>query len=255
MFKNRRIKRGWMTLRVVGKISETHDTETLLLVDNEDNKVSFDYFSGQYLTLRFDTLAKPPLVRSYTMASAPSYTKTIDLTIKKEKDGLASTYLCSQVKPGDLLRARGPIGKFIYDYRCDKRSLVMFAGGSGVTPFMSILREYGSRLGQLNCPQKLTLIVSYKKRCDFIYEKELMELMNKKGINIVVSFTRQEAPSGKGFYSGRVSKELIETVIEKNYLDHTYLLCGPQMMMDDISLQLQNQDVAKEHIKTESFEN
>ena len=255
MFKNRRLKRGRMTLRVVDKISETHDTKTLLLVDNEDNGVSFDYFSGQYLTLRFDTLSKPPLVRSYTIASASSYAKTVDLTVKKEEGGLASTYLCSQVKPGDLLRARGPIGKFIYDYRCDKSSLVMFAGGSGVTPFMSILREYGPRLGQESCPQKLTLIVSYKKRCDFIYEKELIELMNKKGINIAVSFTRQDAPSTKGFYSGRVSKKMIEDVIGKNYLDHTYMLCGPKMMMDDISLQLQEQSVAKEHIKTESFEN
>ena len=255
MFKDRRVKKGWMKLRVIAEKIETHDTKTLFFVDDQDSDVSFDYFSGQYLTFRFDGLEKRPLIRSYTIASSPSFAKSIAITIKKEPKGIVSTYCCEKIKIGDTLRARGPIGRFIYDPRQDKPKLMMFAGGSGVTPFMSVLREYSSRLGQKDCPQTLSLVVSYKTIKDFIFAEELKSLMQQSCIDIRVTFTREQAQKESAFGVGRISSELIHSLTKDKYADYTYMTCGPQQMMDDIVSQLRSQAVPDKQIKVESFVN
>ena len=85
-----------------------------------------------------------------------------------------SNWLCSTVEKGTVLRARGPIGKFCYDLRTDHKHLIMVAGGSAVTPFISMLREYQYRLGQVGAPDKITLLVSYRSKQDLICWKKIV---------------------------------------------------------------------------------
>ena len=68
----RRIKRGWMNLRVDRVVHDTHDTDTFILVDADEGGRAFDYIAGQYLTFRFDDIEAKPIVRSYTMSSSPN---------------------------------------------------------------------------------------------------------------------------------------------------------------------------------------
>ena len=64
-------KKGWMNLKVVDVVHETHDTDTFYLVNEDEGERAFDYIAGQYLTFRFDGVQDKPLVRSYTMSSSP----------------------------------------------------------------------------------------------------------------------------------------------------------------------------------------
>ena len=252
MTNNRRVKRGWMSLKVVGLIEENHDTRTLILVNEEEQTRAFDYLAGQYLTFRFDSISEKPVVRSYTMSSSPVQSKTIAVTVKEVENGFVSNYLCRKVKIGDVLRARGPIGKFCYDPSMDHKHLKMVAAGSGVTPFISIMREFEARLGTEHAPLTMSLLVSFRSKNDLICWNELSKLQKNKNINIVVTLSRQEAV-GEGFLYGRINEKMLSKFFQDSYSNTTYMTCGPEFMMQLTREHLLKQGVPEVDIKMESF--
>jgi ferredoxin-NADP reductase len=250
---NRRVKRGWMNLRVVDVIEETHDTKTFVMVDADEGGRPWDYWAGQYLTFRFDDVADKPIVRSYTMSSSPNQGETCAFTVKRVEKGLISNWLCDNVKVGSILRARGPIGRFIYEAGKDLSHLVMVAAGSGVTPFVSIMREYAKKIGEPNSPKKMTLLVSYRSRKDLILEDDLKALSQTHGCQVFITLSRDnEAPPE--FWQGRISAEMISKSISGNFKDCTFMSCGPTAIMDLTGKVARDGGVPETQIKTESFE-
>ena len=248
----RRIKRGWMNLKVTEVIRETHDTDTFILVDAEEGGRVFDYIAGQYLTFRFDDIAPKPIVRSYTMSSSPNQPNFAAFTVKRVEGGVISNWLCDHVKTGTILRARGPIGKFCFDPALDQPHLVMVAGGSGVTPFISILREFEQRLGSPGAPQNMTVLVSYRTREDLICWNELQHARDVKGIQIFATLSREDK-TREGFWHGRLNDEMIERAVQSSYGATTYMTCGPEAIMDLTVAHLKKHGVEDRYIKTESF--
>lgn len=249
-----RIKRGWMNLQITKIVTETHDTKTLYLADQETGGKAFDYKAGQYLTFRFDTLAAKPLVRSYTIASSPCEEDYVTITVKVLDKGIVSNFLCHGLKPGDILRARGPIGRFCYFPDKDQKHLAMVAAGSGVTPFVSIMREYYRRLGDSDAPQKMTLLVSYRSTEDLISWSDLTAIQKYPGVRIVTTLSREKAED-KGFLFGRIDTQMLKDVFSKDDLKHmTFMTCGPQEMMDATCQFLKDYHVPSEQIKVESYE-
>lgn len=252
--QNFRIKRGWMNLQIVKISTETHDTKTLYLVDQEMGGRAFDYRAGQYLTFRFDALAAKPLVRSYTIASSPCEADYITITVKVLDKGIVSNFLCHGLKAGDILRARGPIGRFCYFPEKDQKHLAMVAAGSGVTPFVSIMREYYQRLGASDAPQKMTLLVSYRSTEDLISWPELTTMQKHPGIRIITTLSREKSED-KGFLFGRINNQMLTEVFNKDDLAHTtFMTCGPQEMMDSTCQFLNDHKVPSDQIKVESYE-
>jgi ferredoxin-NADP reductase len=249
----RRIKRGWMNLRVDRIIRETHDTDTFVLVDADEGGRPFDYVAGQYLTFRFDDIAEKPIVRSYTMSSSPCEPDYSAFTVKRVEGGKISNWLCDNVKVGTILRARGPIGKFVFDPSKDKEHLVMVAGGSGVTPFISIMREYATRLGAQGAPKQMTLVVSYRSRADLICNKDLEMLRKVANVRLIVTLSREDA-SKDGYWHGRITDDLLAKALTGTYGNATYMTCGPQAIMDMAVSHLKSHGVTDEHVKLESFE-
>lgn len=247
---NRRVKRGWMNLEVVEMIQETPDTRTLILVDQEERTRPFDYTPGQYLTFRFDDLAAKPVVRSYTMSSSPCQGEVIGVTVKEVEQGFVSRYLCREVEVGAVLRARGPIGKFCYEPAQDRKNLAMIAAGSGVTPFISIMREFAPQLGQPGAPAALSLLVSYRSRADIICAQELQALAAFANVKIFISLSRETLP---GFWTGRISPDLLQRAFGATLHEWTYMLCGPEAMMETAQAYLRSQALPEQQIKRESF--
>lgn len=234
-------------------ITETHDTKTLIFEDQEEGGRPFDYVPGQYLTFRFDDLSEKPVVRSYTMSSAPGDGNFSAVTVKEVENGFISSYLCRDVKPGHVLRARGPIGKFCYEPAKDHKTLSMVAAGSGVTPFISIMKGHKETLGQEGSPDKMNLLVSYRTKNDLICMKEINELREVSGIRIEISLTREPSP-GEGFLEGRISSEMLNQVFG-DYQGQTFMTCGPEEMMQLVKKQVLDHQVPPEHMKMESFDN
>lgn len=247
----KRIKRGWMNLRVLEVVKETHDTVTIVLIDHDEGGRRFDYLAGQYLTFRFDSLASKPLVRSYTLSSSPCESEAIAFTVKEVEDGFVSKYLCKDVKAGDVLRARGPIGKFCFLPKTYNKNLTMIAAGSGVTPFVSIMREYKDCLGDISTPSSMDLLVSFRSRNDIILAKELDYFNSYSSIRVKTTLSREKCLD-EGFLFGRISKEMVKSFVGK--VDgKTFMLCGPDNMMEDLTAALQGLCVDPDHIIVESF--
>lgn len=251
--KTRRIKRGWMNLKVEKIFEETHDTKTFYLVDAEEGGRPFDFIAGQYLTFRFDSVSEKPIVRSYTMSGSPCQTEYVIFTVKRIPNGLISNWLCDTVRVGDTMRARGPIGKFCYDPTHDADHLFMVAGGSGVTPFISIIRESMHSLNQPGFPKSLNLLVAYRSREDLICWREIEEARAITGVNIAVTLTREDARN-EGFWLGRPDEKMLERFIDSRYQNATFMTCGPQALMDLCIFHTKKREVDDDHIKTESFE-
>ena len=161
--------------------------------------------------------------------------------------------LCDHVRVGDVLRARGPIGKFVYDPKEDQPHLVMVAGGSGVTPFVSILREYAHSLGQPNAPRQMTLIVSHRSSADIICAADLEPLKNIPGINVITTLSREDKRA-EGYLFGRLDEAKLSDALVGTYAHATYMTCGPQAIMDQTVAHLRQNKVPENCIKTESFE-
>ncbi|MBC7531334.1 MAG: hypothetical protein H7318_07130 [Oligoflexus sp.] len=249
-----RRKKGWMSLKVTKIEDETWDTKTFYLEDSVDNGCPFDYIAGQYLTLRFDKIAEKAVVRSYTMSSSPNQAGFSALTIKRVEDGLVSNWMCDNLKLGDEVRALGPIGKFCFDPHKMRPHLVMLGAGSGVTPFVSIVREYADKLGQEGAPKQMTLLVAYRSKLDLISWPDLVAFNKVPGVRIITTLTREDARS-EGFLHGRPEIPMLKEVLAGTYADSSYMTCGPEAMMEQFVDFLKSQEVPAEHIHLESFGN
>ncbi len=244
-----RRKKGWMPLLVTEVITENHDTKTICFIDRDDGGRPFDYEPGQYLTVRFEDVADKAIARSYTMSSSPVQGDVIQLTVKKIPNGLASTFLVDNVQIGTVLKAIGPIGKFCCPRRTEPFTLCMIAAGSGVTPFVSILREYHRKLGQDGLPQAMELLVSYRSLDDLIMWP-LLTSMRSDNVRITGTLSREDAPD---FWRGRISGEMLDRFRERNYGSTVFMICGPDEMMETIQQHLQGRGVPAENILLESF--
>ena len=249
----KRVKRGWMGLKVSAITQENHNTRTIWFEDAQEGGRCFDYVAGQYLTFRFDDIADKPVVRSYTMSSWPDLPDRIGVTVKEVDQGFVSRHLCREVEVGDTLRARGPIGKFCYHPDADEAHLVMIAAGSGVTPFVSIMGQESTYLDQPQHPTRLSLLVGFRSQQDLICWDTLQRLNDCPGIDVVTYLSREDA-TGAGFRHGRLDVDALSELCGGNFAGKTYMTCGPNAMMDGMSAFLLEKGVHAERIKTESFD-
>ena len=165
-----------------------------------------------------------------------------------------SNWLCDKVKVGDTLKARGPIGKFVYDTKLCRPKLFMVGAGSGVTPFLSILREYATQLGQEGAPEAMTLLVAYRSKEDLIAWSELKALDRIPGCKVICTLTREYARN-EGFLFGRPDEGMFAETMANTYADTTYMTCGPEAMMNLVLDFTKRQGVPAEQAMMESFGN
>ncbi len=245
----KRVKRGWMKLRVVAIVSETHDTRTFQMVDAEVGGCQFDYHAGQYLTFRFDHFEGRAIARSYTISSSPCQQDFVSITVKRTVGGVVSNWLYDNLHEGAVLRARGALGRFCYDIDRDHPHLFMVAAGSGVTPFLSIIRQFMPSDAR-GAPQEMSLLVSYRTRRDLIGWQELQAFAKAAHFHLHLTLTGER---DRRFLHGRINAALLNTVLAGRIAGKTFMLCGPEAMMQIVTAALLDAGVDAEQIRTESF--
>ncbi|MFC4931495.1 2Fe-2S iron-sulfur cluster-binding protein [Massilia sp. GCM10023247] len=129
-------------LRVRAVVDETADARSLVLEVPPALADQFRYRSGQFLTLRLP-LAGRHLPRCYSMSSAPGLDDALRVTVKRVRGGRGSNWICDRVKAGDTVEAMAPAG--VFTPRSLDGDFLLFAGGSGITPVLSILRSVLAR--------------------------------------------------------------------------------------------------------------
>jgi ferredoxin-NADP reductase len=233
-----------MYLKVKEIIEETPSTKTFRMVSTKGKLPPFR--AGQYVNL-FVSIEGGLTSRPYSISSSPTQTEYIDLTVRRKKGGFVSNYLLDKVKVGDELETTGPMGQFYYEPLTDGKNLVFLAGGSGITPFMSIIREVMDRKLGLN----IWLIYGSRVPDDVIFYKEL-ENIAKKHRNMHFSVVISEPPEGYTGVCGYLDKGVILRQIGKSE-GKTFYMCGPQAMYIFCDAELSSLKLPRRRFKRESY--
>ncbi|NKY62640.1 ferredoxin--NADP reductase [Gordonia rubripertincta] len=156
-------------LEVAAVIEETPDARSLVFTVPADRRAEFAYTPGQFLTLRIPSERTGSVARCYSLASSPFTDDLLKVTVKRTAAGYASNWLCDNVRTGDLIEVLPPAGVFTPEDFDD--DLLLFAGGSGITPVMSILKAALSEGSH-----EVVLFYANRDESSVIFAGELREL-------------------------------------------------------------------------------
>jgi len=234
------------SLRVERIVQETPEVRTFRLVSPGGGPLPFDYLAGQYLILSL-LIAGKRVTRTYTIASSPARLAYCELTIKREAQGLASRHLHDHVREGGLLNVSAPAGRFTFD-ETQAASVVLIAGGVGITPLMSILRHLADR----SWKGDIYFLYCARTARDIIFRHELEELQRRlPNLHLVVTLTRVEGIDWAG-RKGRITRDLLAQTIP-NLAAQPVFICGPASMMEPTIRLLHERGVPSEQIRSEAF--
>lgn len=233
-------------LLVVRIFQETPQVKTYRLIDPAGGKLPFNFLPGQFLTFTVAPHGQA-IKRSYTIASSPAHRDFCEVTVRHEDRGMVSGYLNDRVHEGELLQVTAPSGKFTFAGQ-DGNSIVLIAGGVGVTPMMSVIRYLTDR----SWPGDIYLVYGCKGDDEVIFREEIEYLMRRYA-NLHVTLIAERVNSAKWPYpTGRITKELLCAAVPEIVLRHIHL-CGPKPMMEAAKRMLAELDVPAEQIEIEVF--
>ncbi|MGB9498253.1 MAG: FAD-binding oxidoreductase [Dissulfuribacterales bacterium] len=240
----RRLHPAKLTLKINRIIRQTPSTKTLRLIPTNQNLPPFQ--AGQYITL-FLEVDGIRTGRPYSISSAPNQAGYYDITIRRMQSGLVSNFLLDDVKPGDLIQSSGPEGQFVYNPIVFDKTLVFIAGGSGITPFMSIIRE----ITDCGLDREVYLFYGNKSSDDIIFHEELTDLSGQFD-NIHYIPVIEKPDSGYDGLSGFITGDMIRNVI-KDINNKTFMMCGPQALYEFCVTELEKIGVPLRKIKREIY--
>ena len=235
-----------MRLRVTDVVQETPSTKTLRFERTDGPLPPFR--PGQYVNLFVD-VDGVLTSRPYTIASPPGG-DLLDLTVRDKPGGFVAPYLLNEVQAGDELETTGPAGGFYHEPLIDGDDLVFLAGGSGITPFMSIIRD-AARRGWTNPSLQIHLLYGSRKPDDVIFGDELAGLSDGSS-SLHFSPVISEAPPGYLGLTGFLTSDLIRQQIG-DVRDKTFYICGPNVMYDFCLAALTELGVPGHKIKRELY--
>jgi ring-1,2-phenylacetyl-CoA epoxidase subunit PaaE len=238
-------------LKVKAIVNETKDAVSIVFENPASGKIQ--YRSGQFLTLIAPIQGKE-IRRAYSLCSSPFVDEHLAVSVKRVDDGLMSNWLPDNLKPGSTVKVMEPMGQFTTEYKKErKRHVIMFAGGSGITPMMSLIK---SLLTQE--PDSIVSLIYCNRNIDsIIFKDELTRLETKYEGRLHVIHILDEAPMNWQGYSGLLNHEMLTKLFERipnwGSEKQTYLMCGPEGMMKNVETLLDQQNIPKANIFKESF--
>jgi len=227
------------TVEVVTQETPTVRTIELRLPDWPGHR------AGQHLDVRLTAEDGYVAERSYSIASAPG--EPVAITVERLEDGEVSPYLTEELRAGDEIEIRGPIGGyFVWNDSTDGSPLMLAAGGSGVVPLRSILRHRAL----MGSSGPARLLYSSRSLPDVIYRAELDE--HHDGVEVICTLTRQQPPDWTGRV-GRVNHAMLTELAWPAGDGATAFVCGPTAFVESVSADLVRLGYPPRRVKTERF--
>lgn len=213
----------------------------------------YQFKQGQYLTLKL-TVNGEEIRRSYSICTSPYSEKELRIAVKEVAGGKASTYINRNLKAGDVLEVMTPMGNFHSPLSgSNKKNYVLFAGGSGITPMMSILKSV------LYIEKQSSLVLVYANRDEqsTIFASEIEKIKAEHSDRVrVVNIYDQPAGEIADLYKGYITPEKVLAFAENHFgtdASNEYFICGPTPMMDSIKKGLEKLNVPADKIHIEYF--
>jgi len=236
----------WQTGNVIRIVNETSNTRRYWIEVPEVQ--SFDFEPGQFVTLDLPIHEKPARrQRSYSIASWPDGSNVFELVIVLLEGGAGTTWLFNEIKEGDTLTFRGPLGKFTLPQLID-RDLFFICTGTGIAPFRSMAHHI---LNHNISHENIYLIFGCRKLTDTLYGKELQELSEKvTSFQYIPTYSR-EVPEN---YNHLIRTGYVHSIYEEIILANStganaaitaslkpayFYLCGWKNMIDEAKQRIQ----------------
>jgi len=229
---------------VVEVVDETARVRSIVL----DPATWSGHRAGQHVDVRLTAEDGYQAQRSYSIASAPEDDR-LRLTVERLEDGEVSPYLVDELRAGDELEFRGPVGGyFVWETRLGG-PLLLVGGGSGVVPLRAMLRHH--RASESAVPVRL--LYSARSLEDVIYREELKRIAAAGGeIDIRITLTRAQ-PQGWTGYGRRIDRELLHDVAWRPDETPLVYICGPTGFVEAVASALVALGHAAGMIRTERF--
>ncbi len=233
-----------LNLKVSKIIPETESTTTLRLVSESGYLPPFQ--AGQYLNL-FVEINGIRSSRPYSISSSPNQTAYYDITIRRVNEGFVSDFLLESLKVGDKLTSTSPTGNFYYNPLTHGKDLLFIAGGSGITPFMSMIREVTDKVLDRN----IHLIYGSRTEDDIVYRDELDD-REKSYSNLKISHIISEPSNEYSGDTGFITGEYIQSRAG-SLEDKMIYVCGPEAMYSFVLKELEKLEVPRRKLRVEVF--
>ena len=208
---------------VVSEVIEHTGASSKTYVFSSGNSSPLPYFrAGQYVSLKLQ-IGKSFVTRPYSISSSPKWALEgkIAITVRENQDGFAADWLLENLKVGDELTASAPEGQFYYEDLRDCQNVVALAGGSGITPFLSMAYAIRDGIESFN----LTIIFGSRTEESILFRKELGDICAATDkVKVVHVLSEEEKP---GFEHGFISADIIKKYASAPY---SIFLCGPEAM-------------------------
>ncbi len=229
----------------------SQDAKTFTLVpDEEMGTTSLAYFgAGKYLTI-FETINNMPINRAYSISSSPkdSLEGKYTLTIKLVEGGLMSRYIFDTWQVGTKVVASAPAGNFEYQPLRDAETVICIAGGSGITPFVSMANAIADGDEDFN----MVLLYGSRNYENILFREELDALEGKCDKVKVVHVLSDEEKEIEGTEKGFITAELIKKYAPADK-EYSVFLCGPQQMYAFVDKELEKLNLPKKFVRHEMF--
>jgi ferredoxin-NADP reductase len=204
--------------------------------------------AGQHVDVRLTAEDGYQAQRSYSIASPPEDSR-LAITVERLEEGEVSPYLVGEVKVGDRIELRGPIGGYFVWRAGDARPLLLIAGGSGVVPLMAMIRHRSASAAK----PPARLLYSSRALEDVIYRDELERLAAAgDGLTVSHALTRAQ-PSGWKGYARRIDGEMVREVAWPKGQAPLVFVCGPTSFVETAGELLVDFGYDPSWIKTERF--
>ncbi len=233
-------------LKVAKVLEETQEAASFYFEIPHHLKHEFSYKPGQFITLRLlddGQLHK----RCYSLSSDPGEDKHLRITVKRIKNGLISNDLIDQLKENDEVLVLPPAGQFIA--KPDAAHHVMFAGGSGITPIMSLIRT----LLKKPYVEQVKLIFANHDSSSIIFGNDLEKLQEAFSQKFAVIHSLSVNNSSRKNVIGRLDAEKVNEILDTCPPNAEYYLCGPQGLLSLVKETLKKKNISEKNIHVETF--
>jgi len=239
-------------LRVAEIVPETAEANSIRFDVPPELRDAFAFKAGQHLTLRA-TIDGEEVRRNYSLCTAPDEQDWM-VTVKRIAGGVFSNWVGDHLKAGDTLDVMPPHGSFTTDFDPEaRRHYVGIAGGSGITPVMSLLRTAMKREPK----SEFTLLYGNRDSSSIIFLEQLASLKDRYLGRFALHHFLAEEEGDIDLFNGILDRERCEEAIDSlignpGEVD-AWFICGPGPMMDAAEAALLDRNVGKERIHIERF--
>jgi ferredoxin-NADP reductase len=232
----------WRLAGVVDVITETPRAATLVF----DVPGWAGHRAGQHVDIRLTAEDGYQTERSYSISSAPDGTR-IALTVVRVEDGEVSPYLTGELRPGDQIELRGPVGGYFVWEPSQGGPLLLVAGGSGLAPLMAMIRLRDA----VGSGVETTLLASSRSWEDILFRAELERLAGS-GLTVVHTLTASQPPGWSG-YARRVDADMLAEIGPGPAARPRVFVCGPTQFVETVAEALVTLGHEPQRIRTERF--